>query len=153
LEELTRLVDTAGAEVVGRISQHIATPNPATLIGEGKVGEVAAAVADAGASLVIFDEELSPVQGANLEREFGVRVRHRPEGTLDIFPPRARTHEARLQGELPRLEYLPPRLPRMWTPLSRIRGGIGLGGPGETQLETDRRIIRQRIQGLKAKLK
>jgi GTPase len=153
LEELTRLVDTAGAEVVGRISQHIGTPNPATLIGEGKVGEVAAAVAEAGASLVIFDEELSPVQGANLEREFGVRVMDRPEVILDIFSTRARSHEAKLQVELAQLEYLLPRLTRMWTHLSRIRGGIGLRGPGETQLETDRRIIRQRIQGLKAKLK
>ena len=153
LEELTRLVDTAGAEVVGRISQHIATPNSATLIGEGKVGEVAAAVAEAGASLVIFDDELSPVQGANLERELGVRVMDRPEVILDIFSTRARSHEAKLQVELAQLEYLLPRLTRMWTHLSRIRGGIGLRGPGETQLETDRRIIRQRIQGLKAKLK
>ncbi|HUF35661.1 MAG TPA: GTPase HflX [Gemmatimonadales bacterium] len=153
LEELTRLVDTAGAEVVGRISQQIASPNPATLIGEGKVEEVARAVADAGASLVIFDEELSPVQGANLERELKVRVMDRPEVILDIFSTRARSHEAKLQVELAQLEYLLPRLTRMWTHLSRIRGGIGLRGPGETQLETDRRIIRRRIQALKAKLK
>ncbi|HET6577134.1 MAG TPA: GTPase HflX [Gemmatimonadales bacterium] len=153
LEELTRLVDTAGAEVVGRISQQIAAPSSATLIGEGKVEEVAAAVAEAGATLVIFDEELSPVQGANLERELKVRVMDRPEIILDIFSTRARSHEARLQVELAQLEYLLPRLTRMWTHLSRIRGGIGLRGPGETQLETDRRIIRQRIQGLKAKLK
>jgi GTP-binding protein HflX len=153
LEELTRLVDTAGAEVVGRISQQIASPNPATLIGEGKVEEVAAAVAEAGATLVIFDEELSPVQGANLERELKVRVMDRPEVILDIFSTRARSHEAKLQVELAQLEYLLPRLTRMWTHLSRIRGGIGLRGPGETQLETDRRIIRQRIQGLKEKLK
>jgi GTP-binding protein HflX len=153
LEELTRLVDTAGAEVVGRVSQQIASPSPATLIGEGKVEEVAAAVAEAGATLVIFDEELSPVQGANLERELKVRVMDRSEVILDIFSTRARSHEAKLQVELAQLEYLLPRLTRMWTHLSRIRGGIGLRGPGETQLETDRRIIRQRIQGLKAKLK
>jgi GTPase len=153
LEELTRLVDTAGAEVVGRISQQITSPSSATLIGEGKVEEVAAAVAQAGATLVIFDEELSPVQGANLERELSVRVMDRPEVILDIFSTRARSHEAKLQVELAQLEYLLPRLTRMWTHLSRIRGGIGLRGPGETQLETDRRIIRQRIQGLKAKLK
>ncbi|MFL5514675.1 MAG: GTPase HflX, partial [Gemmatimonadales bacterium] len=153
LEELTRLVDTAGAEVVGRISQQIAAPSPATLIGEGKVEEVGRAVVEAGATLVIFDEELSPVQGANLERELKVRVMDRPEVILDIFSTRARSHEARLQVELAQLEYLLPRLTRMWTHLSRIRGGIGLRGPGETQLETDRRIIRQRIQGLKAKLK
>jgi GTPase len=153
LEELTRLVDTAGAEVVGRMSQQIASPSPATLIGEGKVEELAAAVAESGATLVIFDEELSPVQGANLERELNVRVMDRPEVILDIFSTRARSHEAKLQVELAQLEYLLPRLTRMWTHLSRIRGGIGLRGPGETQLETDRRIIRQRIQGLKAKLK
>jgi len=153
LEELTRLVDTAGAEVVGRMSQQIAAPNPATLIGEGKVEEIARAVADAGASIVIFDEELSPVQGANLEREMNVRVMDRPEVILDIFSTRARSHEAKLQVELAQLEYLLPRLTRMWTHLSRIRGGIGLRGPGETQLETDRRIIRRRIQGLKQKLK
>jgi GTP-binding protein HflX len=153
LEELTRLVDTAGAEVVGRISQQITAPNPATLIGEGKVEEVARAVAESGASLVIFDEELSPVQGVNLERALEARVMDRPEVILDIFSTRARSHEAKLQVELAQLEYLLPRLTRMWTHLSRIRGGIGLRGPGETQLETDRRIIRRRIQGLKAKLK
>jgi len=152
LEELTRLVDTAGAEVVGRIFQHIATANPATLIGEGKVEEVGAAVAEAGATLVIFDDELSPVQGANLERELKVRVMDRSEVILDIFSTRARSHEAKLQVELAQLEYLLPRLTRMWTHLSRIRGGIGLRGPGETQLETDRRIIRRRIQSLKVKL-
>jgi GTP-binding protein HflX len=153
LEELTRLVDTAGAEVVGRISQHIVSPNPATLIGEGKVEEVAGEVAASEASLVIFDEELSPVQGANLERELKVRVMDRAEVILDIFSTRARSHEAKLQVELAQLEYLLPRLTRMWTHLSRIRGGIGLRGPGETQLETDRRIIRRKIQALKAKLK
>ena len=153
LEELTRLVDTAGAEVVGRMSQQIAAPSPATLIGEGKVEEVGRAVADAGATLVIFDEELSPVQGANLERELKVRVMDRAEVILDIFSTRARSHEAKLQVELAQLQYLLPRLTRMWTHLSRIRGGIGLRGPGETQLETDRRIIRRKIQGLKGKLK
>ena len=153
LEELTRLVDTAGAEVVGRISQHIASPNPATLIGEGKVEEVAERVAESGASLVIFDEELSPVQGVNLEAQLKVRVMDRAEVILDIFSTRARSHEAKLQVELAQLQYLLPRLTRMWTHLSRIRGGIGLRGPGETQLETDRRIIRRKIQGLKGKLK
>ena len=147
LEELTRLVDTAGAEVVGRVSQHIASPNPATLIGEGKVEEVAGEVAASDATLVIFDEELSPVQGANLERELKVRVMDRAEVILDIFSTRARSHEAKLQVELAQLEYLLPRLTRMWTHLSRIRGGIGLRGPGETQLETDRRIIRQQDPG------
>jgi GTP-binding protein HflX len=153
LEELTRLVDTAGAEVVGRVSQQIVSPSPATLIGEGKVEEVGAAVTSTGASLVIFDEELTPAQGANLEKELKVRVMDRAEVILDIFSTRARSHEAKLQVELAQLEYLLPRLTRMWTHLSRIRGGIGLRGPGETQLETDRRIIRRRIQALKGKLK
>jgi len=153
LDELAQLVDTAGAEVVARVSQHVVAPNPATLIGEGKVEELKAAVADVGATLVVLDEELSPVQGANLERELEVRVMDRAEVILDIFATRARSHEARLQVELAQLEYLLPRLTRMWTHLSRTRGGIGLRGPGETQLETDRRIIRRRIQALKAKLK
>ena len=95
---------------------------------------------------MIFDEELTPVQGANLERELEVRVMDRAEVILDIFSTRARSHEAKLQVELAQLEYLLPRLTRMWTHLSRIRGGIGLRGPGETQLETDRRMIRQKIQ-------
>ena len=153
LEELTRLVDTAGAEVVGRLSQHVASPNPATLLGEGKVEELRAMVTGLGATLVIFDEELSPVQGANLERDLQVRVMDRPEVILDIFSTRARSHESKLQVELAQLEYLLPRLTRMWTHLSRIRGGIGLRGPGETQLETDRRIIRRRIQSLRGKLR
>ena len=134
LEELTRLVDTAGADVVSRVSQQVVSPSPSTLIGEGKVDEVRDEVAAAGATLVIFDEELSPVQGANLERELGVRVMDRAEVILDIFSTRARSHEAKLQVELAQLEYLLPRLTRMWTHLSRIRGGIGLRGPGETQL-------------------
>jgi GTP-binding protein HflX len=153
LDELAQLVDTAGADVVGRLSQHVVAPNPATLIGEGKVEELAAEVAGSGATLVIFDEELSPVQGANLERELRVRVMDRSEVILDIFATRARSHEARLQVELAQLEYLLPRLTRMWTHLSRIRGGIGLRGPGETQLETDRRIIRRKIGMLQGKLK
>jgi GTPase len=153
LDELAQLVDTAGADVVGRLSQQVVAPNPATLIGEGKVEELAAAVAASNATLVIFDEELSPVQGANLERDLKVRVMDRAEVILDIFATRARSHEARLQVELAQLEYLLPRLTRMWTHLSRIRGGIGLRGPGETQLETDRRMIRRKIGLLKTKLK
>src|SRR5690606_26726876 len=153
LDELARLVDTAGAEMVGRLTQQVAAPNPGTLLGEGKVEELRALVQATGATLVIFDEELSPVQGANLERELQVRVMDRPEVILDIFSTRARSHEAKLQVELAQLEYLLPRLTRMWTHLSRIRGGIGLRGPGETQLETDRRIIRRKIQQLKSKLR
>lgn len=153
LDELAQLVDTAGADVIGRMSQQIASPNPAYLIGEGKVEELRAEVANSGATLVIFDEELAPVQGANLERELKVRVMDRAEVILDIFSTRARSHEAKLQVELAQLEYLLPRLTRMWTHLSRIRGGIGLRGPGETQLETDRRMIRRKIQLLREKLR
>jgi GTP-binding protein HflX len=152
LDELAELVDTAGAAVAGRLSQHVASPNPATLIGEGKVEELRAMLADEAATLAIFDEELSPVQGANLEKELKVRVMDRAELILDIFSTRARSHEAKLQVELAQLEYMLPRLARMWTHLSRIRGGIGLRGPGETQLETDRRMIRKKIQHLKRKL-
>ena len=152
LDELAELVDTAGGAVAGRLSQNVASPNPATLIGEGKVEELRVMLADENATLAIFDEELSPVQGANLEKELKVRVMDRAELILDIFSTRARTHEAKLQVELAQLEYMLPRLARMWTHLSRIRGGIGLRGPGETQLETDRRMIRKKIQHLKKKL-
>ncbi|NNG16733.1 MAG: GTPase HflX [Gemmatimonadales bacterium] len=153
LDELARLVDTAGAHVVARMSQQLVAPHPATLIGEGKLQELASLIPAEDATLAIFDEELSPVQGANLERALNVRVMDRAEVILDIFSTRARSHEAKLQVELAQLEYLLPRLTRMWTHLSRIRGGIGLRGPGETQLETDRRIIRRKIRSLKSKLR
>ncbi|HTS87541.1 MAG TPA: GTPase HflX [Gemmatimonadales bacterium] len=153
LDELSRLADTAGAVVVGRLSQQVVAPNPATLIGEGKVEELRALLEAERASLVLFDEELTPNQGANLEEQLKVRVMDRAELILDIFSTRARTHEAKLQVELAQLEYLLPRLARMWTHLSRIRGGIGLRGPGETQLETDRRLIRKKIQLLREKLR
>ena len=146
------MVDTAGAQVVARLSQQLSAPHPATLIGQGKLQELASLIPAEDATLAIFDEELSPVQGANLERALKVRVMDRAEVILDIFSTRARTHEAKLQVELAQLEYLLPRLTRMWTHLSRIRGGIGLRGPGEMQLETDRRIIRRKIRSLKAKL-
>src|SRR5574338_440550 len=153
LDELQQLVDTAGAQIVGRLTQQIASASAATLIGEGKVEELKALVAETKASLVVFDDELTPNQGATLERELKVRVMDRAEVILDIFSTRARTHEAKLQVELAQLEYLLPRLARMWTHLSRIRGGIGLRGPGETQLETDRRMLRKKIQHLTTKLK
>ena len=109
-------------------------------------------LAGAGATLVLFDEGLSPVQGVNLEKQLGLRVMDRTEVILDIFATRARSHEAKMQVDLAQLEYLLPRLTRMWTHLSRIRGGIGLRGPGETQLETDRRAIRRKIGILKKRL-
>ncbi|MEO8449325.1 MAG: GTPase HflX, partial [Gemmatimonadota bacterium] len=152
LDELARLVDTAGALVVGRMSQQVVAIKSATLIGEGKVEEVRERVERENISLVIFDEELTPNQGGNLEKELGVRVMDRAEVILDIFATRARSAEAKTQVELAQLQYMLPRLARMWTHLSRIRGGIGLRGPGETQIETDRRMIRKKIQHLRGKL-
>jgi GTP-binding protein HflX len=152
LDELARLADTAGATVVGRLVQRVDAPTPSLFLGQGKVEELKSAVTSAGATLVVFDEALSPVQGSNLEKALGTRVMDRAELILDIFATRARTHEAKMQVELAQLEYLLPRLMRMWTHLSRIRGGIGLRGPGETQLETDRRAIRRKISTLKRRL-
>lgn len=153
LQELARLTETAGGEVVSLLRQKIEAPNPRYFIGEGKARELKSLVAASDANLVVFDDELSPAQGKNLEDLLGVRVMDRPELILDIFATRARTREAKMQVELAQLEYLLPRLRRMWSHLSRIRGGIGLRGPGETQLETDRRLIGARISDLKAKLK
>ena len=153
LEELARLTDTAGGKVVGCLTQRINKPNPRVYLGEGKVTELKELVFDQEGNLVIFDDELTPAQGKNLEDFLGVRVMDRSELILDIFATRARSSEARMQVELAQLEYLLPRLRRMWIHLSRIRGGIGLRGPGETQLETDRRLIRKRISILRSKLR
>ena len=152
LEELERLADTAGAEVIGRTVQRIEAPTPNFYIGQGKVESLKDELATSGATLMLFDESLTPLQGVKLEKSLGVRVMDRTEVILDIFATRARSHEAKLQVELAQLEYLLPRLTRMWTHLSRIRGGIGLRGPGETQLETDRRAIRRKISMLKKRL-
>jgi GTPase len=152
MEELRRLTDTAGGEVVGTLIQRLDAPTPQTYIGSGKVRELRDLLQTAGADLAIFDDELKPDQAKNLEQALEVRVMDRSELILDIFASRARTREAKLQVELAQLEYLLPRLQRMWTHLSRIRGGIGLRGPGETQLETDRRLIGRRIAELKKKL-
>jgi GTP-binding protein HflX len=152
LDELRRLADTAGAEVVGRTYQRLEAPTPNLYLGQGKVEELKGILQEAGSTLVLFDEPLSPVQGTNLEKTLAVRVMDRTEVILDIFATRARSAEARMQVELAQLEYLLPRLTRMWTHLSRIRGGIGLRGPGETQLETDRRAIRRKISVLKKRL-
>ena len=153
LAELARLVDTAGGEVVGTVVQRIDAPHPRYYVGEGKAKSLAELVTESEADLVVFDEELSPAQGKNLEDLIEVRVMDRSELILDIFATRARSKEARMQVELAQLEYLLPRLRRMWSHLSRIRGGIGLRGPGETQLETDRRLIGTRIGDLRRKLK
>ena len=152
IDELARLTDTAGGEVVGTVVQRVDRPHARYYLGEGKAHELAEAVKSSEASLVVFDEELSPAQGKNLEELLGVRVVDRSELILDIFATRARSKEARMQVELAQLEYMLPRLRRMWSHLSRIRGGIGLRGPGETQLETDRRLIGTRIADLKDKL-
>jgi GTP-binding protein HflX len=137
---------------VGTLRQRLDAPHPKFFIGEGKVGELRELVQDTGAGLVVFDEELSPAQGKNLEDALKTRIVDRAELILDIFATRARSAEAQMQVELAQLQYMLPRLKRMWTHLSRIRGGIGFRGPGETQLETDRRLISRRIQDLREKL-
>ena len=149
LEELARLADTAGAEIVGTILQRLDAPHPKFYIGEGKADELQAMAQETGATIVIFDEELSPAQGRNLEELLGLRIIDRAELILDIFATRARTAESKMQVELAQLQYTLPRLTRMWVHLSRVRGGIGMRGPGETQLETDRRMIGQKIAKLK----
>ncbi|MEO7965394.1 MAG: GTPase HflX [Gemmatimonadaceae bacterium] len=152
LEELERLADTAGAEVIGRLTQQLDRPHPATYLGKGKIDELRTLAEDKSASLVIFDDELSPAQGKNIEDAVGKRVMDRAELILDIFATRARSREAKMQVELAQLNYMLPRLTRMWTHLEKFRGGIGMRGPGETQLETDRRLIGHRIRVLKERL-
>jgi GTP-binding protein HflX len=152
LEELRGLATTAGAVVVGGLMQKRLQINPATYIGKGKLAELQEQVQAADADVVIFDNDLSPAQIRNLEKATGVKVLDRSELILDIFATRARSVEARLQVELAQLEYALPRLRRMWTHLSRFTGGIGLRGPGETQLEEDRRLVDQRIRDLRGRL-
>jgi GTP-binding protein HflX len=152
LDELEQLVDTAGAEVVGTVTQQLDRPNPATYLGKGKIDELRSAIDESGATLIIFDDELTPAQGKNVEDATGRRVMDRAELILDIFATRARSSEAKMQVELAQLEYMLPRLTRMWTHLEKFRGGIGMRGPGETQLETDRRLINNRIRLLKERL-
>ncbi len=152
LQELERLVDTAGGLVVGEVTQQIDKPNPATYLGKGKVEELRQTIEDKNASLIVFDDELSPSQGKNIEDATGQRVMDRAELILDIFATRARSSEAKMQVELAQLQYMLPRLMRMWAHLEKFRGGIGVRGPGETQLETDRRLINQRIKLLKNRL-
>lgn len=153
LEELAQLARTAGAVVVGETKQHLESPHPATYIGKGKVEEIRGLRAGTAYDLVIFDDELSPSQQRNLEDALGVRVLDRTGLILDIFAQRARTYEGRLQVELAQYQYFLPRLTRLWTHLSRQTvGGVGLRGPGETQLESDRRRIRNRIGDLRREL-
>ena len=152
LEELGLLARSAGARVVGYAVQERARPDPATLIGRGKVEQIGTLSRDAGADLLIFDDELSPAQQRNLEKASGLKILDRTQLILDIFAARARTREGRLQVELAQLDYSLPRLTGKGTLLSRLGGGIGTRGPGETKLETDRRRIRQRIQAVKREI-
>ncbi len=153
LSELAFLADTAGAEVLRSIIQEKRQPDPATCIGRGKAEELAEFVKDEKVDLVIFDDDLTPVQARNLERIFECKVLDRTGLILQIFAIRARSSQARTQVELAQLEYLLPRLSGAWTHLSKQKGGIGTKGPGETQIETDRRLVRNRIASLKRKLK
>ncbi|HOX78985.1 MAG TPA: GTPase HflX, partial [Bacteroidales bacterium] len=153
LNELAFLVDTAGGVAVKRFIQRIDLPDQRTYIGQGKLNEIKEFVKNEDINIAIFDDELTPSQSRNVEKELGIKVLDRNSLILDIFARRARTAHARTQVELAQYEYLLPRLTRMWTHLERQQGGIGLRGPGEREIETDRRIVRDRIALLKEKLK
>lgn len=152
LDELEFLVETAGAKVVEKIYQERSSLGGAFAVGTGKVEEIKQSIEDGNISLVIFDNDLSPAQVRNLERELKVKIMDRSGIILDIFAAHARTMEAKTQVELAQLQYMLPRLTRMWTHLSKQFGGVGTKGPGETQIETDRRLVRTRIAQLKEKL-
>lgn len=152
LDELAQLAQTAGALVVGRITQVLPKPNPATYIGSGKVAAIGSIVAERKIRTVIFDDDLSPNQIRNLERALECKLVDRSQLILDIFARRARTAVAKTQVELAQLDYLRTRLTRHWTHLSRQQGGIGTRGPGETQIETDRRLISRRMATLRDRL-
>jgi GTP-binding protein HflX len=153
LDELAFLVDTAGGVAMKRFIQRIEIPDQRTFVGAGKLAEIKAYVKEHQIDIAVFDDELSPSQVRNIEKELNIRVIDRNNLILDIFARRARTSHARTQVELAQYEYLLPRLTRMWTHLERQKGGIGLRGPGEREIETDRRIVRDRIALLKEKLK
>ena len=153
LDELAFLADTAGAETVKVFTQKLEYPNPRTFVGKGKLDEIRQFVEDNDIGMVIFDDELTSKQVVNIERELKIKILDRTSLILDIFAKRARTANAKTQVELAQYQYLLPRLTRMWTHLERQRGGIGMRGPGETQIETDRRIILNKISLLKEELK
>lgn len=153
LDELSFLTETAGAEPVKRFIQKLDNANPRTFVGSGKIEEVAQYVRENSIDIAIFDDELSPSQLRNIEEALGCRILDRTNLILDIFAGRARTSQSKTQVELAQYQYLLPRLTGLWTHLERQRGGIGMRGPGETEIETDRRIIRDRISLLKAQLK
>ena len=152
LDELEFLADTAGAEVVTRFTQKAENPNPRTFVGKGKLQEIKEYVEKNDIGMVIFDDDLTTKQIANIEKELQVKILDRSSLILDIFAKRAQTATAKTQVELAQYQYLLPRLTRMWTHLERQKGGIGMRGPGETQIETDRRIIQRRISWLKEQL-
>ncbi|HTY79586.1 MAG TPA: GTPase HflX [Candidatus Bathyarchaeia archaeon] len=152
LDELGRLAESAGAEVVGRVTQERQAPTPRLYFGKGKVDELKASSEREGANLMISDDPLSPVQERNLGGSLGLKVIDRTALILDIFAQRARTMEGKLQVELAQLSYLLPRLVGQWKHLERLGGGIGTRGPGETQLESDRRMIRHRIEKIRGEL-
>ncbi len=153
LDELKGLVETAGVKVVGTLIQNREHPHPATCLGKGKLAELKQMVKHLDAELIIFDNNLSPSQGRNIEEETGTVIVDRSELILDIFATHAKTYEAKLQVELAQLLYFRTRLKRLWTHLERIEGGVGAGrGPGEKQLETDRRLLDRRVSELKRKL-
>ena len=153
LNELSFLAETAGAQPVKRFKQRLEAPNSRTFVGTGKIQEIAAFIKDNDIDIAIFDDELTPSQLRNIEKELETRIIDRTNLILDIFAGRACTSHARTQVELAQYQYLLPRLTGLWTHLERQRGGIGLRGPGETEIETDRRIIRDRIAYLKEQLK
>ena len=152
LAELAFLLETAGGEVVKQVVQRLERPDPRTYVGSGKLEEVKEYCQATDADLVVVDDELSPAQLRNLERELQRRILDRTTLILDIFAKRARTSTAKTQVELAQLQYMLPRLTRMWTHLERQRGGIGMRGPGETQIETDRRLIKEKIGLLRREL-
>lgn len=152
LDELAFLAETAGVAPSGFFTQKIDTPNPRTFIGKGKLQEIRSYIHENEIELAIFDDELQPTQLRNIEKELKIRILDRTNLILDIFAQRAKTAHAKVQVELAQYQYLLPRLTRMWTHLERQRGGIGLRGPGETEIETDRRIIRDKISRLKEQL-
>lgn len=152
LDELAFLAYTAGGEVIKRYTQKLEMPNPKTFIGSGKIDEIKTYVNDHKVSTVIFDDELTPAQQKNIEKILQCKIIDRTNLILDIFAQRAQTSYARTQVELAQYEYLLPRLAGMWTHLERQKGGIGMRGPGETEIETDRRIVRDRISLLKKKM-
>ncbi|MEN9865801.1 MAG: GTPase HflX [Pseudomonadota bacterium] len=152
LEELALLAQSAGVDPVARITGRRASPDPAYFTGSGKVDEIALEVAAQALDLVIFNHALSPAQQRNLEKKLNIRVLDRTSLILDIFAQRAQSHEGKVQVELAQLQHLATRLIRGWTHLERQKGGIGLRGPGETQLETDRRLIGERVKALRAQL-